>query len=124
MIIVMEQRVGAVELRLKEFEYEFKAINKTLAEISSTLTEIKVLNSNVVEVRNEVMLSRRNYELLDGQVKKLFEYYDALRTDVGKLYITQSNDTARNNVKIGYAERIIWGVMAAALASWGVLSGK
>jgi len=121
---VMEQRVGAVELRLKEFEYEFKAINKTLAEISSTLTEIKVLNSNVVEVRNEVILSRRNYELLDGQVKKLFEYYDALRMDVSKLYITQSNDTTRNNVKIGYAERIIWGAVAAALAGWGVLSGK
>jgi len=119
----VEQRIAAVESRLKEFEYEFKAINRTLDEISKTLTEIKVLNSNVNETKQEIVLIKRNMELLEGQTRRLFEYQDSIRTDMSKMRLDHSSSTAKNDVKIGYGERIVWAVVAAAIAGWGLLNG-
>lgn len=119
----MEQRITAVEVRLKEFEYEFKAINRTLDEISKTLTEIKVLNSNVVEVRQDMVLMKRNLELLDAQTKKLFEYNDNVQVDISRMKLENSSNVAKNDVKIGYGERIIWAAITAIIAAWGLVSG-
>ena len=119
----MEDRLKQIENRLKDNELEFKMMNKTMSDISLTLIEMKDTHKSVIEIKQDIALMRRNMELLDSQVRKLFQYHDESALEIRQMQKAHTETMAKNDVKIGYGERLVWAVISAGIAAWSIFGG-
>ena len=116
---MVESRVESLEKSMQQVNVEIQLMSHTMKDIAETLREIKDDQRKIQKFEVEKTILERDIAELQKLVTTVFKKLDDVKYDLQ----TIKEYNAGNQVKVGYAERVVWAIIAAGLAALNWFKG-
>ena len=116
---MVESRVESLERSMQAVNVEIQLMSHTMKDIAETLKEIKEDQKKIQKFEIEKAVLERDIKDLQNLVNTVFKKLDIVNTTLQSI----KEQNATHTVKISTGERIMWMIIAAAMASLNWFKG-